>query len=365
MPHGFYVAEMTAGGEVSPLFGLLGSTIITNIVWLLGFPVLISMAAYCIAGSWLSYQQRPRSDRPNLLTPLQYGLLFKLLSAPGPASTYEVGAYIARRRPRVPAPAFFTHGFALVVAVLGLTYLISLADLWLHAASTVALLLPPFSPAHGPDPDPDFPHQAFSGGSPPHPAAPRLRGHYPLAPALAYLVLLYAHALLAAVLTLRVACLRSPALSLGPASSTYSSYPRSAHNAEAGVAGQRRDGHTTTTTSMTATYPAPRPPTVLRLAQLHLTDALAPVAARLSSRRTPPVHPHHTPHSLFVEDLNTARVEVGVWAPSESHSSHGGNTGGKAGGKDGGRRKSRWGSTSGEGVFGVYKKVVASRGEIY
>jgi hypothetical protein len=169
------------------------------------------------------------------------------------------------------------------------------------------------------------------------------------------------------VLTLRVACLRSPALSLGPASSSAysSSYPRSVRDAEAGVAGRRRDGHTTTTTSMTATYPAPRPPTVLRLAQLHLTDALAPVAARLSSRRTPPVHPHHTPHSLFVEDLNTARVEVGVWAPSESpshsHSSHGG----KAGGKDGGRRKSRWGSTSGEGVFGVYKKIVPWQGEIY
>jgi hypothetical protein len=32
VPHGFYVAEMTAGGEVSPLFGLLGSTIIVRLL---------------------------------------------------------------------------------------------------------------------------------------------------------------------------------------------------------------------------------------------------------------------------------------------------------------------------------------------
>ncbi|KAJ7362764.1 hypothetical protein DFH08DRAFT_951003 [Mycena albidolilacea] len=116
--------------------------------------------------------------------------------------------------------------------------------------------------------------------------------------------------------------------------------------------GERRDARTANTT---ATYPAPRPPTVLRLAQLHPTDALAPVA-RLSARRArtprrgadavcrlaalarpfarvctrlhlPPlcarrgsrrvegrahrgrralVHPHRTAHILFVQDLNTA-----------------------------------------------------------
>ncbi|KAJ7303785.1 hypothetical protein DFH08DRAFT_1089296 [Mycena albidolilacea] len=36
--------------------------------------------------------------------------------------------------------AFFTHGFALVAGILARTYLISLADLWLHAAATVVLL---------------------------------------------------------------------------------------------------------------------------------------------------------------------------------------------------------------------------------
>jgi hypothetical protein len=98
------------------------------------------MVAYCIAGSWLSYQQHPRSTRPNLLTPLQcvlfflgpsflmsvdrYGLLFKLLSTPGPGSAYQVGSYIANRKSRVATPSFFTTAFFLVSGVLGLTYLI-------------------------------------------------------------------------------------------------------------------------------------------------------------------------------------------------------------------------------------------------
>ncbi|KAJ7155212.1 hypothetical protein C8R46DRAFT_1041388 [Mycena filopes] len=312
--HGFYVDEGMDGS--SPLLGLVASTVITNVVWLVGFPVLASMAAYCIAGSWLSYQQHPRSEAPNLLTPLQYGLLFKLFSAPGPRSTYQAGAYLANRRARVAAPSFFSTAFVLMASVLGLSYLISAADLWLHTVATVALMPPPAPPSHTLD------ALAASHDAPP----PTLPSHYPLAPALTYILLLYLHAALAALLTLRAALLRSPPLRPAPA-------PASA----------------------SAQYPPPPPaPTALRLAHVQLTDALAPVAARLSSRRMG--MGMGTGHdadgeALFVEDVNTARVEVGVWA--------------RDGEGEGGRMGRRWGDGRGDGVFGVYKKVVPWRGEIY
>ncbi|KAJ7721506.1 hypothetical protein B0H16DRAFT_109096 [Mycena metata] len=306
--HGFYVDERTGNG--SPLLGLVASTVITNIIWLVGFPVLSSMAAYCVAGSWLSYQQHPRSGRPNLLTPLQYGLLFKLFSAPGPRSVHQVGAYIANGRGRVPAPTFFSMAFFLMVGVLGLTYLISAADLWLHTVSTVVLVSSgPFTSNETPSPLSTHPS-----------TAPALRSYYPLAPALTYIILLYLHSLLATVLTLWTAALRSPRLRPHPA------------DAEPEA-------------PSTTTWPAPPIPTALRLTHLHLTDALAPIAARLSGRRE--AHPAlgRLGPSLFVEDINTARVEVGVWA------------------RDGERR--RWGDTRGDKVFGVYKKVLPYRGEIY
>ncbi|KAJ7473627.1 hypothetical protein B0H11DRAFT_2036627 [Mycena galericulata] len=323
--HGFYVDEVRDGE--SPLFGLLASTIITNVVWLLGCPILVSMAGYCVAGSWLSHQQHPRSERPNLLTPLQYvrrafphpllistpryGLLFKLLSSPGPASVYQVGSYLVNGKGRVPAPSFFTMAVFLISGVLGITYLISAADIWLHAASAI-VLINPLPLEASPHPPPAL--------SPPVPASPILRGHYPLAPVLTYLILVYLHAILAAILSIWTACLRSPVL-------------RAPSDPDAPPA-----PHTTT-------WPAPPAPTALRLAHLHLTDALAPIAARLSVRRA--VHPAlgRLGEGLFVEDLNTARVEVGVWAR-------------------GGERR-RWGDTTGDRVFGVYKKVLPYKGEIY
>lgn len=151
---------------------------------------------------------------------------------------------------------------------------------------------------------------------PPSLPPPLVRGHYPLAPVITYLVLLYLHALLAAVLTVWTACLRSPVLRRATDPPPYST-----------------------------TWPAPPVPTALRLAHLHLTDALAPIAARLSARHA--AHPAlgRLGEGLFVEDLNTARVEVGVWA------------------REGDRR--RWGDTTGDRVFGVYKKVLPYKGEIY
>ncbi|KAJ7323351.1 hypothetical protein DFH08DRAFT_969417 [Mycena albidolilacea] len=67
-----------------------------------------------------------------------------------------------------------------------------LADLWLHAVSTIALL-PPSIPtiptsAHGPKPDRDPPRDQAFGLAHDSSATLQLQGHYPLAPALTYLV---------------------------------------------------------------------------------------------------------------------------------------------------------------------------------
>ncbi|KAJ7092299.1 hypothetical protein B0H15DRAFT_947866 [Mycena belliarum] len=339
--HGFYIDEPTSSG--TPMWGLLLSTIITNVVWHLGLPVLVSMCAYCIGGAWMSSQQHPPSEQPHLPTPLQYALLFKLLSTPGPASVAQAGTYLAHGRARVPAPAFFTAALVLVASVLGLTYLISLADLWLHAAATVVALPSPSAPSSHP-----------ASLAPP----PVLRGHYPLPPALAYLALLYLHALLALLLALRTLTLRAPAL---------------------------------TPASASATYPAPRAPPALRLAHAHLTNALAPIAARLA-RTQRPAAAGGGGDALFVEDANSARLALGVWrrdAPparrrwwegdveagvggdsgvraSGGESGHSGPGEGGAGGWDWDDHGDGDGQAGGRaGVFGVYKSVAPWKGEIY
>ncbi|KAK7007764.1 hypothetical protein R3P38DRAFT_3211408 [Favolaschia claudopus] len=351
---GFYVDEvaMSGGkeeGGMAPLVGLLASTIITNLVWLIGFPVLVSMSAYWIAASWLSHQQRSRSDqRPNLLTPLQYGLLFKLFSSPGPTSTYQVGSYIANGRMRVKTPAFFSTAFVLVSGILGVTYLISAADIWLHAAAAVVVIDARSSIAH-PHVSSAVAASTSSSDTPVIPAPPlRLRGHYPLAPTITYLTLLYLHALLALTLTLLLLSAprtRSPILE-SPSLPSSDLHPT----------------HTRSTSTSTTIWPSPTPrPTVLQLAHRELTDGLAPIAARLSSRRS-----MAGGGVLFVEDVNTARVEVGVWEASGRYENEGKSEGGGGGGGGGlGRKRSRWGDASADRVFGVYKKVVPYRGEIY
>ncbi|KAK7040442.1 hypothetical protein R3P38DRAFT_419679 [Favolaschia claudopus] len=352
---GFYVDEvaMSGGreeGASAPLVGLLASTIITNLVWLIGFPVLVSMSAYWIAASWLSHQQRSRSDQqPNLLTPLQYGLLFKLFSSPGPTSTYQVGSYIANGRMRVKTPAFFSTAFVLISGILGVTYLISAADIWLHAAAAVVVI-----DAHSSLPRSHvssvLASSTSSSDTPIIPTPPlRLRGHYPLAPTITYLALLYLHAFLALTLTLLLLLAprtRSSILESPPILPSSDLHPT----------------HTRSTSTSTTIWPSPAPrQTVLQLAHRELTDGLAPIAARLSSRRS-----MAGGGVLFVEDVNTARVEVGVWEASGRYENEGKAEGGGGGGGGGlGRKRSRWGDASADRVFGVYKKVVPYRGEIY
>ncbi|KAJ7061691.1 hypothetical protein C8F01DRAFT_144838 [Mycena amicta] len=350
---GFFVDEVSIrgdGGEdllvQAQLWGLFGTTVITNIIWVISFPILMSLSAYCIASSWLSYQQRPRSLRADLLTPLQYALLFRLFTSPGPSAVAQASGYLASRHGRVPAPAFFARGVVLAGTVLMLSYLISIANMWLHGTARVVLLTPP------------------------HPSStPIMRGYYPFAPTVSYLLLLYLHALFAVLVTIRVACLRAPRIMFAERTPEAEPVPNpNAKDVEAGMPVDRDiqelDNSSSTSVSVYSYPTKPKHPSSLALAHTQLTSPFAPIAALLAaparlagsgfSRAEGLVR------ALWVEDINTARVEVGVWRRDKD-------AGGAAKRSTGKRR--RWGDleadTDKDGVFGVYKKVVAWRGEIY
>ncbi|KAJ7681792.1 hypothetical protein B0H17DRAFT_1205604 [Mycena rosella] len=179
----FFVLRRVPGAAVAPVIlvaepthGLLGLTISTLATHTasIGAPVLVSVAGYCVAGTWLKEQAFPRQTRVALPTPLQYAHMVQVLVTARPISVYRASLYLRSRRTRVPRA--FRVALALTGLVLGLSYTLILADVWLHAASSVV-----------------------DG-----------RGRYPLAPALAYLALLYAYALTAGGIYLWAARLRAP-----------------------------------------------------------------------------------------------------------------------------------------------------------
>ncbi|KAJ7234498.1 hypothetical protein B0H12DRAFT_1076321 [Mycena haematopus] len=254
--HGFYVDEMTKAG--SPLLGLLISTVITNVVWLLGSP---SSSAWqrIVSRDRGCHISNARARTAQSVDSIAIRLLFKLFSAPSPSAVYQLGSYIANRSLASPHP----HSSPRLrprFGVLGTASLISVADIWLHAVSAVVAL----------------PHRAL----PPIFQSPQARRPTPAPRAL-------------------------------PPRARPHVHPPPVH----------------------ARPPRPRP---------------HPWTATL---RSPPL-------TTRPEDVNTARVEVGVWD---------GDGDGARDGRGGGGRK-RWGGEKegvGEGVFGVYKKVVPYKGEIY
>lgn len=117
-----------------------------------------------------------------------------------------------------------------------------------------------------------------------------LLGRYPLGPVIVYEVVLYSYSLLAGILYIWSTCLRSTLVRFQSRKST----------------------------------------TALRMAQIHLTEPLTLVATNFASRS------HDHPLDLFVEDMNTARLEIGI--------------------KDNDRARP---------VFGVHKRLCPKSGEIF
>ncbi|TFK66896.1 hypothetical protein BDN72DRAFT_843671 [Pluteus cervinus] len=121
------------GFTTARLLGLTLSSATTNVVSLTA-PFLVGLAGYCIGGMWLNGQENG-SIR---LTPIQYGLLVKLLSVAGLASFFDGTRYLFMKSKNqgVAAPRLLTTAFTLASIIYSITHLISLADLWLHATSS-------------------------------------------------------------------------------------------------------------------------------------------------------------------------------------------------------------------------------------
>ncbi|TFK66876.1 hypothetical protein BDN72DRAFT_899433 [Pluteus cervinus] len=124
------------GVTTARLLGLTISSATTNIVSMTA-PFLVGLAGYCVAGMWLNGQE----SGTILLTPIQYGLLVKLLSVSGLASFIDGSRYLFMK-PKIQggaAPNLLTAAFTLAIITYSITHLIGLTDLWLHATSSAII----------------------------------------------------------------------------------------------------------------------------------------------------------------------------------------------------------------------------------
>ncbi|KAJ7589152.1 hypothetical protein C8J56DRAFT_30822 [Mycena floridula] len=282
----FYVKEQ---GHLS---GLTISTFITYIVSL-SSPFLIFIAAFCISGTWLLSQEQ--GGRP---TALQYGLIMNMVSCPGIRSICRAAKYLVQRKRRVYAPWLVPIAFSWVVGIIGLVFLISIVDFWLHAASSVvsspALLDGSMEWTSSDANESNFilillgtssqrTNRTYSlfrlGASGEHVAVTvaqislfesLLTSHYPRAPFLLYIFLLYLYSSLAGVIYVRVLWIRTSLILADDGSH----------------------------------------PTALELTQRHLTDPLTLVAGLFPCRPLP--FTDANPLRLLAENLTTPRLEIGL-----------------------------------------------------
>ncbi|KAF8595691.1 hypothetical protein BDV93DRAFT_573953 [Ceratobasidium sp. AG-I] len=111
------------------------STLITG-----ASPVLMSLLAYWVSYLWLTEQQLVAERSDNGPTPLQYGLLHQVLSAPSVVSLFNAVQYLFRNRSTRPTtPSYFPKAVLLGVLVFTVTQILGLADLWLHTTTTAVL----------------------------------------------------------------------------------------------------------------------------------------------------------------------------------------------------------------------------------
>ncbi|KAJ6490609.1 hypothetical protein C8R47DRAFT_452957 [Mycena vitilis] len=118
------------------LVGLTITTVATHTVSI-SVPFLISVAAYCVAGKWLSEQEFPPQTRVALPTPLQYAHMVSILATPKITSVYQAGRHLQESRKTIQVPRAFHLALALTALIMGLSYSLILADIWLHGASSI------------------------------------------------------------------------------------------------------------------------------------------------------------------------------------------------------------------------------------
>ncbi|KAJ6531274.1 hypothetical protein B0H19DRAFT_1384480 [Mycena capillaripes] len=118
------------------LVGLTITTVATHTVSI-SVPFLISVAAYCVAGKWLREQEFPHQTRVALPTPLQYAFMVKMLATARVTSVYQAGRYLRESRGTIQFPRAFHLALGLTSLILGLSYSLILADIWLHGVSSI------------------------------------------------------------------------------------------------------------------------------------------------------------------------------------------------------------------------------------
>ncbi|KAJ7074103.1 hypothetical protein C8F01DRAFT_1242374 [Mycena amicta] len=130
-PSAIYVSQL----PTRALLGLTITTVSTHIVSI-SAPFLISVVAYCVAGKWLQEQESPNPRRAALPTPLQYGFMVKMLTTSSIAAVIQAGQYMHAAK-GIRIPRAFHLAMGLTSLILGLSFSLILADVWLHAASSI------------------------------------------------------------------------------------------------------------------------------------------------------------------------------------------------------------------------------------
>ncbi|TFK60343.1 hypothetical protein BDN72DRAFT_850598 [Pluteus cervinus] len=125
--------------RTATLLGLSITTVTTHVVSATA-PFLVSFTAYCTAALWLKRQVMHIANDSDLPTPLQYGLLFELLSSSGLKAMYDCVRYFlqTKKRGRV-SHAVLIPGFVFVLVIYLITHFIIFTDLWIHSTTFATL----------------------------------------------------------------------------------------------------------------------------------------------------------------------------------------------------------------------------------
>ncbi|KAG8914339.1 hypothetical protein FRC01_004118 [Tulasnella sp. 417] len=103
--------------------------------------VLMTLVVYRAGSHWLRYSRTENGmailQNP---TPLQYGLLVRLLGSSSIMSIYQTGRYTVRSTKRSRLPRLFKEAFALALTIWIMSHAVGLADLYLHTTTRSILV---------------------------------------------------------------------------------------------------------------------------------------------------------------------------------------------------------------------------------
>lgn len=123
---------------------LMGLTIASAASHIISYTTsfLMSLFAYRVAAKWLKASTGPaeRNDgHAELPTPLQFGLLSTLLSAPTPISIATSVRYLMTSK-RAHSPSTVKETLAVAITVYAISHAIGIADLWLHGVASTSVV---------------------------------------------------------------------------------------------------------------------------------------------------------------------------------------------------------------------------------